>query len=88
MASSEAIPTEAESENHLSSLIYEISNEVQEIMENLFKTITEINHNSAVIDEEIEKCKGSALERKTALNEDRDNFQKAAYAVLEMLNRE
>jgi len=49
---------------------------------------SEINHNSAVIDEEIEKCKGSALERKTALNEDRDNFQKAAYAVLEMLNRE
>ncbi|KAK7352770.1 hypothetical protein VNO80_18198 [Phaseolus coccineus] len=88
MASSEPITTEAESENHLSSLIYEISNEVQEIMENLFKTITEINHNSAVIEEEIEKCKGSALERKTALNEDRDNFQKAAYAVLEMLNRE
>ncbi|XP_014500817.1 uncharacterized protein LOC106761762 [Vigna radiata var. radiata] len=88
MASSELITTEVESENHLSSLIYEISNEVQEIMENMLKTITEINHNSAVIEEEIEKCKGSALERKRALNEDRDNFQKAAYAVLDMLNRE
>ncbi|BAT78231.1 hypothetical protein VIGAN_02088200 [Vigna angularis var. angularis] len=88
MASSELITTEVESENHLSSLIYEISNEVQEIMENMLKTITEINHNSAVIEEEIEKCKGSALERKRALNEDRDNFQKAAYAVLDILNRE
>ncbi|WVZ18353.1 hypothetical protein V8G54_005675 [Vigna mungo] len=88
MASSELITTEVESENHLSSLIYEISNEVQEIMENMLKTITEINHNSAVIEEEIEKCKGSALERKRALDEDRDNFQKAAYAVLDMLNRE
>ncbi|XP_047154290.1 uncharacterized protein LOC124825688 [Vigna umbellata] len=88
MSSSELITTEVESENHLSSLIYEISNEVQEIMENMLKTITEINHNSAVIEEEIEKCKGSALERKRALNEDRDNFQKAAYAVLDILNRE
>ncbi|QCE16176.1 uncharacterized protein LOC114163020 [Vigna unguiculata] len=88
MASSELITTEVESENPLSSLIYEVSNEAQEIMENIFKTITEINHSSAVIEEEIEKCKGSALERKRALNEDRDNFQKAAYAVLDMLNRE
>ncbi|RDY12374.1 hypothetical protein CR513_02847, partial [Mucuna pruriens] len=80
--------SEAERENHLSSLIYEISNEVQEIMENMFKTITEINQNSVVIEEEIEKCKGSALERKRALDEERDNFQKAAYAVLDMLNRE
>ncbi|CAJ1973777.1 unnamed protein product [Sphenostylis stenocarpa] len=41
-----------------------------------------------VIEEDIEKCKGSALERKKALDEERDNFQKAAYAVLDMLNRE
>jgi len=54
----------------------------------LFLLCSEINHSSAVIEEEIEKCKGSALERKRALNEDRDNFQKAAYAVLDMLNRE
>ncbi|KAK7410304.1 hypothetical protein VNO78_00992 [Psophocarpus tetragonolobus] len=88
MASSEPIAPEAEPENHLSSLIYEISNEVQEIMENLFKTITEINQNSAVIEEDIEKCKVSSLERKRALDEEKDSFQKAAYAVLDMLNRE
>ncbi|KAG5018692.1 hypothetical protein JHK82_014633 [Glycine max] len=111
MASSEPIPPEAEPESHLSSLIYEISNEVQGIMENMFKTVTfriktcdyfvfrnlnsylslvysEINQSSAVVEEEIEKCKGSALERKRALDEEKDNFQKAAYAVLDMLSRE
>lgn len=41
-----------------------------------------------MIEEEIEKCKGSAIERKTALDEERDHFQKAAYAVLDMLNRD
>jgi len=49
---------------------------------------SEINQNSAVVEEEIEKCKGSGLERKRALDEEKDNFQKAAYAVLDMLNRE
>ncbi|XP_004501263.1 uncharacterized protein [Cicer arietinum] len=88
MAGSESAPAEAETENHLSSLIYDISNEAQAIMENMLKMIAEINQNSAVIEEEIEKCKGSAIERKTALDEERDHFQKAAYAVLDMLNRD
>jgi hypothetical protein len=41
-----------------------------------------------VIEEEIEKCKGSAMERKTALDEEKDHVQKAAYAVLDMLTRD
>lgn len=41
-----------------------------------------------MIEEEIEKCKGSALVRKRALDEEKDHFQKAAYAVLDMLNRD
>jgi hypothetical protein len=41
-----------------------------------------------VIEEEIEKCKGSAMERKTALEEEKDHVQNAAYAVLDMLNRD
>jgi hypothetical protein len=35
--------------------------------------------------EEIEKCKYSALERKGILEEE-EQFQKAAYTVLDMLN--
>lgn len=64
-----------------------MSNEAQSIMENMLKMIAEINQNSAVIEEEIEKCKGSAMERKTALDEEKEHCQKAAYAVLDMLNR-
>ncbi|CAL5205099.1 unnamed protein product [Lathyrus oleraceus] len=89
MAGSEsAPPAEPDIENQLSSLIYEISNEAQGIMENMLKMAAEINQNSAVIEEEIEKCKSSAIERKTALDEEKNHFQKAAYAVLDMLNRD
>ncbi|KAF1871501.1 hypothetical protein Lal_00020295 [Lupinus albus] len=86
MATSESVPPEPD--NHLTSLVYEISNEVQAIMENMLKMITEVNQNSAVIEEEIEKCKGFTAERKKALDEEKDHFQKAAYAVLDLLNRD
>ncbi|XP_027356889.1 uncharacterized protein LOC113866206 [Abrus precatorius] len=88
MAELESAPPQIEPENNLSSLIYDISNEAQAIMENMLKTITEINQNSAVIEEEIEKSKSTALERKRTLDEEKDHFQKAAYAVLDMLNRD
>ncbi|GAU47839.1 hypothetical protein TSUD_306500 [Trifolium subterraneum] len=89
MAGSDSAPqAEPEIENHLSSLIYDISNEAQTIMENMLKMIAEINQNSAVIEEEIDKCKVSAMERKTALDEEKDHVQKAAYSVLDMLNRD
>lgn len=35
--------------------------------------------------EEIERSKNSALEKKKALEEEKERFQKAAYAVLNML---
>ncbi|RYR44452.1 hypothetical protein Ahy_A08g040777 [Arachis hypogaea] len=57
-------------------------------MENMLKMITEINQNSVLIEEEIEKCKGSALDKKRTLDEEKNHFQKAAYAVLDMLNRD
>lgn len=47
---------------------------------------SEIDQNSAGIMEEIEKCKDAACERKKALNEEKDRFQKAAYTVLDLLN--
>lgn len=36
--------------------------------------------------EEIEKCKDSAIDRKKALEEEKERFQKAAYTVLDLLN--
>lgn len=47
---------------------------------------SEIDQNSAGIMEEIERCKDTASERKKALEEEKDRFQKAAYAVLDLLN--
>ncbi|XWS70358.1 hypothetical protein CRYUN_Cryun03dG0041200 [Craigia yunnanensis] len=42
---------------------------------------SEIDQNSSGIMEEIEKCKDSALERKKSLEEEKEQFQKAAYTV-------
>ncbi|KAM0046359.1 hypothetical protein Hdeb2414_s0009g00315261 [Helianthus debilis subsp. tardiflorus] len=70
----------------LSSVIYELSQQVQAGMENMLKMISEIDQSSGGIIEDIEKCKDSALERKRTLEEDKERFQKAAYSVLDMLN--
>ncbi|KAH9760999.1 polyamine-modulated factor 1-binding protein [Citrus sinensis] len=47
---------------------------------------SEIDQNSSGIMEEVEKCKNLAFERKKSLEEEKERFQKAAFAVLDMLN--
>lgn len=47
-----------------------------------------IDQNSAEIMEDIEKCRDSATERKKSLEEGKVRFQKAAYTVLDLLNKE
>ncbi|XP_050265372.1 uncharacterized protein LOC126709262 [Quercus robur] len=75
-----------EPESQLSSLVYDLSQQLQGAMENMLKMINEVDQNSAGIMEEIEKCKDSALERKRILEEEKQRFQKAAYTVLGMLD--
>ncbi|GMY17795.1 polyamine-modulated factor 1-binding protein [Fagus crenata] len=75
-----------EPESQLSSLVYDISQQIQGAMENMLKMINEVDQNSAGIVEEIEKCKDSALEKKRILEEEKERFQKAAYTVLDLLN--
>ncbi|KAF3971549.1 hypothetical protein ACB098_10G120400 [Castanea mollissima] len=79
------LPT-PEPESQLSSLVYDLSQQLQGAMENMLKMINEVDQNSAGIMEEIEKCKDSALERKRILEEEKQQFQKAAYTVLGMLD--
>ncbi|KAJ4708001.1 Polyamine-modulated factor 1-binding protein [Melia azedarach] len=79
-------PPSSEAESQLSSLVYDMSQQVQMAMTNLLKMITEIDQNSLGIMEEIQKCKNSALERKKSLEEEKEQCQKAAFAVLDMLN--
>ena len=51
-----------------------------------FFSCREIDENSGQITEEIDKCKESALEKKRGLEESKEQVEKAAYAVLQMLN--
>ncbi|KAL7082497.1 hypothetical protein ACP275_14G102000 [Erythranthe tilingii] len=74
-------------ESQLSSLIYDLTQNVQVAMDNMLKMINEIDQNSAGIMEEIEKSKDSALERKNHLEQEKDHFQKAAFSILDMLNK-
>ncbi|XP_021825307.1 uncharacterized protein LOC110766313 [Prunus avium] len=75
-----------ETESQMSSIVYEISQQVQGAMENMLKMMSEIDENSGGITEEIEKCKEQGLEKKRGLEEAKEQVEKAAYAVLEMLN--
>jgi hypothetical protein len=47
---------------------------------------SEIDQNSVGIKEEIEKSKDFAMEKKRILEEEKDQFQKAAYTILDMLS--
>lgn len=47
---------------------------------------SEIDVQSAEVTEEMERCKEYALERRKAIEEEKECFQKAAYAVLDVLN--
>ncbi|KAK2984440.1 hypothetical protein RJ640_022583 [Escallonia rubra] len=75
-----------DAESQLSSLIFDLSQQVQAAMENMLKMTNEIDQNSAGITEEIEKCKEFSLERKRTIEEEKERFQKAAFTVLDMLN--
>ncbi|GAB2223082.1 hypothetical protein Droror1_Dr00017219 [Drosera rotundifolia] len=71
-----------------SSLIFDISQQIQEGMEDLLKMTNEIDVLSAEIAEDVEKCKEAALERTKAIEEETACFQNAAYAVLDVLSIE
>ncbi|KAL7159400.1 hypothetical protein ABFS83_01G024700 [Erythranthe nasuta] len=73
-------------ESQLSSLIYDLTQNVQIAMDNMLKMINEIDQNSAGKTDEIEKSKDSVLQRKTHLEEEKDHFRKAAFTVLDMFN--
>ncbi|WZZ74792.1 uncharacterized protein LOC106410915 [Brassica napus] len=80
----ELVPQQAESD--LASLVFEMSQQVQMGMENMLKLVNEIDQNSVGIKEEIEKSKDYAMEKKRVLEEEKEQFQKAAYTILDMLS--
>ncbi|CAN4127858.1 unnamed protein product [Withania somnifera] len=74
--------------SQLSTVVYELSQQVQVAMENMLKMINEIDQSSTEVTEDMEKCKDSALERRKTLEEQKEDFQRAAYAILNMLNNQ
>ncbi|CAN0906990.1 hypothetical protein LINGRAHAP2_LOCUS24554, partial [Linum grandiflorum] len=79
------VVTSSEAESQLSALVYDLSQQVQSAMGDMLKMTSEIDQNIDEVMVEMEKSKDFAAERKKALDEEKEKFQKAAYAVLEML---
>ncbi|GMG99044.1 hypothetical protein Nepgr_000884 [Nepenthes gracilis] len=75
-----------EVESQFSSVLYELSQQIQVGMEDMLKMISEIDVHSAEVVKEMEKCKDFAVKRSKAIDEEAECFQKAAYAVLDMLS--
>ncbi|CAO2820339.1 unnamed protein product [Amaranthus hypochondriacus] len=75
-----------EFDSQFASVLYDLSQQVQAAMEDLLNTIKEIDVHSAEVTEEMERCKQSAMERRKAIEQEKECFQKAAYAVLDVLN--
>ncbi|KAM3282215.1 hypothetical protein P3S67_025860 [Capsicum chacoense] len=78
----------SEIQSQLSSVVYDLSQQMQMAMENMLKMINEIDQSSTEVTEDLEKSKDSALERKKTLEEQKEDFQRAAYAILNMLNNQ
>ncbi|KAH7574210.1 hypothetical protein JRO89_XS03G0265700 [Xanthoceras sorbifolium] len=89
-------PSSSESESQFSSVVYGLyvttgpdgndKHAQDDKVASVLELSSEIDQNSAGIVEEMDKCKISVLEKKKVLEEEKEQFQKAAYAVLEMLN--
>ncbi|XP_078156189.1 polyamine-modulated factor 1-binding protein [Carex rostrata] len=85
MENNALVPGE-EAESPISSLLIDISNQLQGAMQNMLKMTSEVDRSIAEIATDMEKCKESVSEKGKMLEEDRERFQNAALAVLEMLN--
>ncbi|KAK8962416.1 hypothetical protein KSP40_PGU021238 [Platanthera guangdongensis] len=75
----------SEMESPISSLLVDISQQVQDTIQNMLKMSSEIAGSCVDIVEEIDKCKESAAAKSNILEEEKERFQKAAMDVLQML---
>ncbi|KAL4318556.1 hypothetical protein GQ457_18G002670 [Hibiscus cannabinus] len=84
-ADAQSLPPRApeEAESVLSSLVYATRAESQFCLSEKLNFREFITHRFFVA---VKKCKDSALERQKSLEDEKEQFQKAAYTVLEMLN--
>ncbi|XP_023524409.1 uncharacterized protein LOC111788313 [Cucurbita pepo subsp. pepo] len=88
MATSESKPDDRsislpESESQLSVLVYDISQQAQGAMENMLRMISEIDR---TLLEYLKTWKSAGVLLSRVLEEEKQQFQQAAYTVLDMLN--
>ncbi|CAA6660838.1 unnamed protein product [Spirodela intermedia] len=81
----EASPSPPEAESLLAALVYDVSQQVQSVLESMLKLTSSIHQTSNRITEEMMKCKETVEEKRKALDEEKDCVQKAAYDALQML---
>ncbi|KAJ3692047.1 hypothetical protein LUZ60_012403 [Juncus effusus] len=76
----------SESEPAISSLLIDISNQMQGAVQDMLKMTSEVDQSIGEINEDMEKCKGIVFEKSNLIEEEKERVQKAAMAVLQMLN--
>uniref|UniRef100_A0A0D9WDG6 Uncharacterized protein n=1 Tax=Leersia perrieri TaxID=77586 RepID=A0A0D9WDG6_9ORYZ len=72
-------------ESTITALLCDVSQQVQEALQGMLKMTSEIGQCGGEIEAEIERAKEAVAVKGRALDDDRDRFQKAALAVLNIL---
>ncbi|KAF0920108.1 hypothetical protein E2562_033356 [Oryza meyeriana var. granulata] len=73
-------------ESRITALLFDVSQQVQEVLQGMLKMTGEIEQCGGEIEAEIERAREAVADKGRALDDDRDRFQKAALAALNILS--
>ncbi|CAM0912695.1 unnamed protein product [Alopecurus aequalis] len=79
-------PTEEGGESQISALLFDMSQQVQDSLQNMMKMTSEIEQCGGDIEAEIEQAKEGVDDKCRALEEEKERFQKVALATLNILS--
>ncbi|KAM0893137.1 hypothetical protein ACQ4PT_025310 [Festuca glaucescens] len=74
------------SESQISALLFDMSNQVQDSLQNMLKMTSEIEQCGGEIEAEIEQAKEGVADKCRVLEEEKERFQKVALAALNILS--
>nr|ACG44463.1 hypothetical protein [Zea mays] len=73
-------------DSKLSALLFDVSQQVQDGLQSMLKTSSEIARCDREIDAELERARDAVAENARALHDERERVQKAALAALDILS--
>ncbi|KAG8067358.1 hypothetical protein GUJ93_ZPchr0005g14270 [Zizania palustris] len=73
-------------ESRITALLFDVSQQVQEALQGMLKMTGEIEQCGGEIEAEIDRAKEAVADKGRALDDDRERFQKAALAALDILS--